>query len=131
MRFQNAIRTQLLIIGLGAAFLLPGVAKAQEIVNTGFADGPFVEAMEQTSTAGAAHVEVQANSVTQQGDNSEEQSARLIWIGTVLIWIGAIGIYASGPALRFAREIQSLGKLYVPRGAEAEMERFLSKDLRF
>ena len=42
MKFQNVLRTPLLAFGLGAALLLAGSAKAQEIVNTEFEDGPFV-----------------------------------------------------------------------------------------
>lgn len=42
MKFQNILRTPLLAFGLGAALLLAGSAKAQEIVNNEFADGPFV-----------------------------------------------------------------------------------------
>jgi hypothetical protein len=114
VNLQNGIRTQLLIAGIGLAFLLASGASAQELSNTQFSDGPYVEAMGQTSTATGTHIEVQATSTPQQNGNDEEQSARLIWTGTVLIWIGAIGIYAGGPARRFAREIQSLRKLYIP-----------------
>jgi hypothetical protein len=42
MKVQNVLRTPLLAFGLGAALLLAGSAKAQEIVNTEFADGPHV-----------------------------------------------------------------------------------------
>ena len=134
MRFQKMVRTQLFIAGLGAALLFAVGTKAQEIVNTEFADGPYVRPMDnQAPAASVAPVEVQADSAAQQVDNGEEPSARLIWTGTVLIWIGAIGIYAGGPARRFAREIQSLSELYIPQGAGPDVlkiESFLNKESR-
>jgi hypothetical protein len=42
MKAQNVLRTPLLAFGLGAALLLVGSAKAQEIVNAEFEDGPYV-----------------------------------------------------------------------------------------
>jgi len=42
MKVQNVLRTPLLAFGLGAALLLAGSAKAQEIVNAEFEDGPYV-----------------------------------------------------------------------------------------
>jgi hypothetical protein len=42
MKFKNVLRTPLLACGLGAVLLLAGSAKAQEIVNTEFEDGPYV-----------------------------------------------------------------------------------------
>jgi len=122
MRLQKRFVTRLFIVGLGAALLFAVGTKAQEIVNTQFADSPFVEAMDQASTANLAHIEVQANSAARQDDNSEKQSAILLWTGTALIWVGAIGIYAGGPAQRFAREIQSLSKLYTPRGVGSDVK---------
>jgi len=122
MKFQTAVRTQLVVAVFGATLLLAGGAKAQEIVNTEFADGPNVVAMRQTSTATVAQTEVQATSAAEQEDQGEQQSDRLLWAGTALIWIGAIGIYFCGPARRFAREMQSLGKLYVRQGVAGTSE---------
>ena len=121
MRFHKMVGAQLFIAGLGGALLLAVGTKAQGIVNTEFADSPHVEAVEPASTASVAHIEVQANSSAQQHDNGEKQSARLLWTGTALIWVGAIGMYASGPARRFAREIQSLRKLDTRHGVGADV----------
>jgi len=122
MRLQKMVGTQLSIVGLGAALLFAVGTKAQGTVNTEFANGRYVEAMDRASTTSVAHIEVQAVSAAQQDDNDELQSARLLWIGTALIWVGAIGIYAGGPARRFAREIQSLRKLYTPDGVAARVK---------
>lgn len=42
MKSHNALRRHLLLVGLGATSLLAGSAKAQEITNTQFNDGPYV-----------------------------------------------------------------------------------------
>ena len=42
MKLQTILRLQLLATGLGAALLLAGQAKAQEITNAEFDDGPYV-----------------------------------------------------------------------------------------
>jgi len=42
MKFQTVLRAQWLAAGLGAALLLTGSAKGQEITNTEFADGQYV-----------------------------------------------------------------------------------------
>lgn len=42
MKLQSILRTQLLAAGLGATLLLASSAKAQEITNSEFADGPYV-----------------------------------------------------------------------------------------
>lgn len=47
MRFQNMFRAQLLVTGLAAALVMACSAKAQEITNTEFDDGPFVGAFDQ------------------------------------------------------------------------------------
>lgn len=124
MRFQKMVRTQLFIAGLGAALLFAVGTQAQEIVNTEFVSGPHVEPMGEAPAASVARIDVQTTSAAEQGDNGEQESARLIWTGTVLIWIGAIGIYAGGPARRFAREIQALSKLYLPHSVGDDVRKF-------
>jgi hypothetical protein len=42
MKLQTILRLQLLATGLGAALLLAGQGKAQEITNAEFNDGPYV-----------------------------------------------------------------------------------------
>lgn len=51
MTFQKMLRTQMIITGLGAALLLSGSARAQEITNTEFSDGPYVVAFAQPASA--------------------------------------------------------------------------------
>ena len=50
MKFQKMLRTQMIVTGLGAALLFAGSAKAQEITNTEFNDGPYVTAFAQQPT---------------------------------------------------------------------------------
>jgi len=47
MKFQTMIRTQLVIAGFVAALSFAGAAKAQEIENTTFDDGPYVASFTQ------------------------------------------------------------------------------------
>ena len=56
MRFQKMLRTQMIITGLGAALLFAGSAKAQEITNTEFNDGPYVTAFAQPTQSVSAQV---------------------------------------------------------------------------
>ena len=56
MRFQKMLRTQMIITGLGAALLLAGSARAQEITNIEFSDGPYVTAFAQPTPAVSAQV---------------------------------------------------------------------------
>lgn len=53
MTFQKMLRTQLIVTGLGAALMLASSAKAQEITNTEFNDGPYVVAFLQPVSAQA------------------------------------------------------------------------------
>jgi len=127
MRFQNVIRTQLVIAGLGTALLFPGVTKAQEISNTTFDDGPNgaplarrVAAQGTGNSVSAPPSAQAAPAMTaidgpvqgQQTTDERESSAILIWIGAALVWIGAIGLYARGPAKHLTRELRSLRESY-------------------
>ena len=123
MRFQNVIRMQLVIAGLGTALLFPALTKAQEISNTAFDDGPnaapfarpvaaqgagnSVSALPSAQTT-PAMTAIHAPVTGQQTTDEQEPSASLIWIGAALVWIGAIGLYARGPAKRLTRELRSL-----------------------
>jgi hypothetical protein len=53
MTFQKMLRTQLIVAGFGAALVLASSAKAQEITNTEFSDGPYVAAFAQPVVAHA------------------------------------------------------------------------------
>jgi len=119
MRFQNVIRMQLVIAGLGTALLFPGVTKAQEISNTAFDDGPNAAPFAQPVAAQGAGNSVSALPSAQatpamtaidgpvrgqQTADEQEPSAILIWIGAALTWIGAIGLYASRSSSRHGRK---------------------------
>jgi len=56
MKFQKMLRTQMIVTGLGAALLFAGSAKAQEITNTEFNDGPYVTAFAQPTQSVSAQV---------------------------------------------------------------------------
>jgi hypothetical protein len=51
MTFQKMLRTQLIVAGFAAALMLASAAKAQEITNTEFNDGPYVAAFAQQVVA--------------------------------------------------------------------------------
>jgi hypothetical protein len=51
MTFQKMLRTQLIVAGFAAALMLASAAKAQEITNTEFNDGPYVAAFAQPVVA--------------------------------------------------------------------------------
>jgi hypothetical protein len=123
MNFQNMIRSGLVIAGLGAALSFPGSVWAQEITNARFSDGPNVVALAQPAataqSAANSHAlpgpqVVQASTASaadalpQPTSDEQEPNAGLMWAGVVLVWIGAVGIYAYGPAKRFAEQIRSL-----------------------
>lgn len=54
MKIQNIIRIQAMVLGVGAALLLAGSVRAQEIENTTFNDGPNMVAFEQQAPASPA-----------------------------------------------------------------------------
>jgi hypothetical protein len=124
MNFQNMIRSGLVIAGLGAALSFPGSVSAQEITNARFSDGPNVVALAQpaaTAQSAAANSNAlpgpqvvqagtasAADALPQPVSDEQEPNAGLIWAGVVLVWIGAIGMYAYGPAKRFAEHINSV-----------------------
>ena len=119
MRFENIIRTQLVIAGLGAVLSFPAVTKGQEISNTAFDDGPNAAPFAQpvpaqgagnsSSTLPSATPAIDGPVAAQQTTDEQKRSAVLIWIGATLVWIGAIGLYARGPAKRLTRALRSLG----------------------
>jgi len=118
------MRMQMVVAGLWMALLCAGAAKAQEIVNTRFDDGPNVAAMTQPAALQAkagAVTDVQAKTdatelaalrAADTASSEQGSTEQALWIGSFLIWVGAIGIYFCGPAKRFAREIRSLRETY-------------------
>jgi hypothetical protein len=120
---RKMMKMQVVVAGLGMALMCAGAAKSQEIVNTKFDDGPNVATMAQPqTTAMQAKVvavsdaqtkvenatELAALRAADTTSNDEKSTERTLWIGSLLIWIGAIGVYFSGPAKRFVREIRSM-----------------------
>jgi hypothetical protein len=67
MKFQNVLRTPLLVFSLGAALLLAGSAKAQEIVNTEFEDGPYVVPFSQPVYLEATPVMTESQAIQAMG----------------------------------------------------------------
>lgn len=110
-------RKMMVVAGLGMALLCAGATKAQEIVNTSFADGPNVTALPRPAVQANAAGGPATMAVTPQLPAAEPVSEtgpteRMLWFGSFLVWLGAIGMYFSGPAVRFAREIRALRQSY-------------------
>src|SRR5215469_12024779 len=121
MTFGKAMRVRMMVAGLGMALLCAGATRAQEIVNTSFADGPNVAAFVQPAApanAPAAPMASQPMSAHTQlpaaaePASETEPSDKMLWIGVSLVWLGGIGIYFSGPAKRFAREMRAVRESY-------------------
>ena len=71
MKFQKMLRTHMVITGLGAVLLFAGSAKAQEITNTEFSDGPYVTAFAQP----AQPVSAQASPASTPGSQTMQTLA--------------------------------------------------------
>ena|SRR5215472_3276403 len=120
MTFGKVLRVQMMVAGLGMALFCAGTTKAQEIVNTSFDDGPNVAAFAQpaATAANAAAIASQPKSANTQPPAAAEPASetgpsdRMLWIGVSLVWLGAIGMYFSGPAKRFAREMRAVRESY-------------------
>jgi hypothetical protein len=123
MKFQNMLRTQMVITGLGAALLFAGSAKAQEITNTEFSDGPYVTAFAQpaqphSAQASPASTPVMTESQTMQtlasvgmpvlsddgGTVASSEVERWIVAGLLFIALGIIMFYC-------AAELSALAEL--------------------
>ena len=113
MTFGKAMRVQMMVAGLGLALFCAGTTRAQEIVNTSFDDGPNVAPLTQPAASTAtvpASQPMTANTqlLATEPASQNEPSDKMLWIGVSLVWLGAIGMYFSGPAKRFARELRAL-----------------------
>lgn len=132
MQFQNIIRTQLVIAGLGATLLFAGATKAQEIVNTDFSDGPNVVAFTQSAGAqgtvaanaalpapqaaramAAISASANASAPAQQASVDAQPTVDAWLLGTLLACVGAIALYALAIAKRVTRELHSRSNSYV------------------
>jgi hypothetical protein len=130
MTFAKVMRVQMMVAGLGMALFCAGATEAQEIVNTSFDDGPNVVALAQpaagpasaataaggpSTTEAPAQVQVRAAA---ESVGEEGTTEKMLWLGSSLIWLGAIGMYFTGPAKRFAREMRAVRESYkIPQGA--------------
>ena len=129
MRFQNIIRAQLVIAGLGTVLLFAGVTKGQEISNTPFDDGPNAAPLAKpvpaqgagnsfsappSAQATTAKAAIDRPVTAPRTSDAQERSTILIWIGAVLVWIGAIGLCARGPAKYLTRKRRSLRDSHTP-----------------
>jgi hypothetical protein len=113
------IRAVLLITGLGAALLFVNAARAQEIANTEFPDGPYTTPFTQpvpTNAAANASSDSQARKMATILGTADDASAdalmerrypseRMMWIGIGVLWVcGAVGVYFVSLAKRLVRE---------------------------
>jgi hypothetical protein len=124
MKFQNMIRSGLVIAGLGAVMAFPGSVWAQEITNTTFSDGPNVVALEQPNAtaqstdlnsnalpgpeAAKASAAIASAAKTQPINNEQEPTEGSMWAGVAFLWISAAAVFAYVPAKRFADRIRAL-----------------------
>lgn len=130
MKFQNKVRTQLAIAGLGAVLLFAGAARAQEIENTQFSDGPNVMAFAQpvatqdavttnaspvlpNSQAVRAMAAISASTPVEQASVDSESASDTWVVGTLLAATSAIALYALALAKRVTRELHSRTNSYI------------------
>jgi hypothetical protein len=102
MKFQNILRTPLLAFSLGAALLLAGYAKAQEIVNTEFEDGPYVVPFSQPvyleATPASTPVMVESQAIQAMGVISGPAipDANRIQSSVLERWLAALLLVVAG-----------------------------------
>ncbi len=137
MKIQNIFRTQAIVIGVGAAFLLLATpAKSQEIVNTEFSDGPYVTTFAQPtanatatsvtpapvtsgtvdSNAQLASVAIPTPVVTEEVAVSFSNSAARWLVACSVFAIAMLGIYAWGE-IRRANRKGNASRTHVTQGA--------------
>jgi len=126
MKIQNILRTQAIVIGVGAAFLfLATPAKSQEIVNSEFSDGPnvtnFAQSAADTTNAAVAtpapstsntmnsntqfaSVAIPTPVVTEEAMVSASDSTERWLIAFCVLAIAMLGVYAWGEVRRGNRK---------------------------
>lgn len=126
MKIQNIIRTQMMVMGFGAALMLAGAAQAQEIDNTVWNDTPTVAASTQPAPvppAPAAAKNEEAFTATETGAITlapanaervvEQESSVAEWtpsenrlMASLVVVIGLVALYALAEAKRVKRIIE-------------------------
>lgn len=127
MKIQNIFRTQLMVIGFGAALMLAGSAPAQEIDNTVWADNNTIAMPAEQPAAPAAATQSAANDLNSATPDSgainlaamsttsiaERESVASQWkptqdwlISTMVVCIMLAGVYAYVTTRRAARSGQ-------------------------
>ena len=115
MKIQNILRTQLMVIGFGAALLMANVAHAQDIDNTVW-DNPNTAAATQTAPAqaqpandlstatdsGALNLEAMSTTsiVARESSISEWKPTKDWMVVSLLVTIGLVGLYSFATAKR-------------------------------
>jgi hypothetical protein len=124
MKFQNMIRSGLVIAGLGAALAYPGSVRAQEITNSTFSDGGNMVALAQPSDAtqsadanvnalpgpqaAQASEVIAASAQPRPGSNEQEPTEGSMWAGVAFLWIIAAAAFAYAAAKRFVDHVRSV-----------------------
>ena len=124
MKFQNIIRSGLVIAGLGAALAFPDSVWAQEITNSTFSNGPNVVALAQpaatTQSADAsvnalpgpqavqANVAIAASAQPRPHGHEQEPTEGSMWAGVAFLWIAAMATFAYIPTKRFVERMRAL-----------------------
>jgi hypothetical protein len=105
MKLRNLLRMQVMLIGFGAALLLGGSARAQELENTNWDDGPGVVPFAQQAPAQGVATPINSDSVTptaavaksvvtQAGDLSQLSPANEWVMGALLVCTALVAMRA-------------------------------------
>ena len=99
MKLQTILRLQLLATGLVAALLLAGQAKAQEITNSEFDDGPYVVPFDQAASVSDTAVQASTPVMTEPqalqamaaiAAPAIQDEARMIQVSVLERWVTAV-----------------------------------------
>jgi hypothetical protein len=124
MKFQNIIRSGLVIAGLGAVLAFPGSVWAQEITNSTFSAGANMVALDQPAAtaqstdanvnalpgpqAAQASEVIAASAQPRPGSNEQEPTEGSMWAGVAFLWISAAAAFAYAAAKRFVDRVRSV-----------------------
>ena len=99
MKLQTILRLHLLATGLVAALLLAGQAKAQEITNSEFDDGPYVVPFDQAASVSDTAVQASTPVMTEPqalqamaaiAAPAIQDEARMIQVSVLERWVTAV-----------------------------------------